>query len=528
MTNVNNFQIYDTLKEDQEIPLYFGGNYRLLPRPQGSLYVRVDAAVLEFGDGLDPVHLNNGDEERYTNKIGNYSKALSHNSLGEVNLNSYNSLLNAIELKTPQSFDSIPLGGTVKLTNPQSGLAFDLEGVDAMRTQLLPAPALASNEATSELIENYWMALCRDINFLDYSTNPLTISAAQNLSSLPDFTGPKVSGSVTPSTLFRGSTVGDLVGPYVSQFLYLDVPFGPMNYQQLMKTYLPNTDAMTTYNEWLNIQNGSLPSQPQQFDPVKRYIRNGRDLSEWVHMDVLYQAYFQAMLVCFGLNVPFSSTNPYITSLNQSGFGTFGQPHIATLVTEGATRALKCAWFQKWFVNRKLRPEEFGGLVHLNLTGQTNYPLNPILNNSQTALVNTFNQFGTYLLPQAFPEGSPTHPSYPAGHATVAGCCVTMLKAFFDCNFVIPNPVVPDSNGLTLVPYVGPPLTVGNELNKLAANVGIGRNHAGVHYRSDYWNSLLLGEKVAVSILQDQIKTYNENFSGWVFTGFEGNTIVVN
>ncbi len=39
---------------------------------------------------------------------------------------------------------------------------------------------------------------------------------------------------------------------------------------------------------------------------------------------------------------------------------------------------------------------------------------------------------GNALLPMAFPEGSPTHPAYGAGHATVAGACVTILKAWFD------------------------------------------------------------------------------------------------
>jgi membrane-associated phospholipid phosphatase len=30
--------------------------------------------------------------------------------------------------------------------------------------------------------------------------------------------------------------------------------------------------------------------------------------------------------------------------------------------------------------------------------------------------------------------GCPLHPSYPSGHATVAGACSVMLKAFFDEN----------------------------------------------------------------------------------------------
>jgi hypothetical protein len=38
---------------------------------------------------------------------------------------------------------------------------------------------------------------------------------------------------------------------------------------------------------------------------------------------------------------------------------------------------------------------------------------------------------------------------------------------------------------MSLVPYAGPALTVGNELNKLASNIALGRDAAGVHYRSD-------------------------------------------
>ena len=53
-----------------------------------------------------------------------------------------------------------------------------------------------------------------------------------------------------------------------------------------------------------------------------------------------------------------------------------------------------------------------------------------------------------YLLSMAFPEGSPMHPCYGAGHATVAGACVTVLKAFFDHSWKLPlfddscNPIV--------------------------------------------------------------------------------------
>jgi hypothetical protein len=144
---------------------------------------------------------------------------------------------------------------------------------------------------------------------------------------------------------------------------------------------------------------------------------------------------------------------------------------------------------------------------------------------SSQALAETYRRHGTYLLPQAFPEGSPLHPSYGAGHATVAGACVTILKAFFDESFVIPNPVVPSLDGQRLEPYRGTDeneLTVGGELNKLAANIAIGRNFAGIHWRSDYTESVKLGEAVAISVLEDQRLTYNEPFAGFRFTKFDG------
>lgn len=130
---------------------------------------------------------------------------------------------------------------------------------------------------------------------------------------------------------------------------------------------------------------------------------------------------------------------------------------------------------------------------------------------------------------RAFTEGSPLHPSYGAGHATVAGACVTILKFWFNEELKFMQPLQPNDNGTSLEPYNGPDkddLTLGGELNKLAANIAIGRNMAGVHYRSDYTSSLLLGEKVAVGILMDQRKNYNEKFS-MKFHGFDGDEIEI-
>lgn len=505
--------------------------------------VRAKAAAFERDLPL-PTQLANGDEALYARRIASYSKGLPHNARGEVSTSAYNAFLTALSTGKPSDFEAIPLGCSTpsfrrKLVNPQSGLAFDLIGADSHALTQPPAPAFSSAELAGEIIENYWMALTRDIPFSEYHTSPLVAQACAELSALSDFRGPKVGGLVTPQALFRGLTPGDLNGPYISQFLYKPCPFGANYIEQRLRTHVAGLNYMTQYAQWLSVQNGCVPSQPEPFESVRRFIHNGRDIGQWVHIDVLFQAYFQACLILLtpvgtgsdpnssGIGAPLDPGNPYLTSQTQTGFGTFGDPFIKTLMCEVATRALKAVWHQKWFVHRRFRPEVFGGRIHNHLTGLGSYPIHPEALNSQ-AIQQVFGQYGTYLLPMEFPEGSPLHPAYGAGHATVAGACVTILKAMFDENFVIPNPVVPNPGDPTqLVAYNGPPLTVGGELNKLASNVAIGRNIAGVHWRSDATESLKFGEEVAIRMLQDQAGCYNEPFAGFTITKFDGTTVSI-
>jgi membrane-associated phospholipid phosphatase len=196
------------------------------------------------------------------------------------------------------------------------------------------------------------------------------------------------------------------------------------------------------------------------------------------------------------------------------------------MVVRVANAALKASWCHKWLVHRRLRPEAFAGRVHNHLRKVARYPLHSELFQS-SALETVLRASGSYLLSQADPEGSPAHPSYPAGHAVIAGACVTVLKAFFTESFSIPNPVVASPDGLSLKPYKGSNLTVGGELNKLAANISLGRNTAGLHWRSDGIEGLKLGEAVAIGILRDLRATCRESFSGFLFTSFTGATITI-
>jgi hypothetical protein len=488
---------------------------------------------------------SNNDETDFPNRIGNYHKGLPHDGLGEVIPAAYQTLLDATVSPTPGEFPAIrtTIGANCgrKLTNPQSGLATDREGPTPSNMKMRSAPKVNSREEAAEAVELYWMALLRDVPFTHFTNNNLVETAAAELSGLTDFTGPKIGGKVTPESIFRGCSRGNEVGPLLSQFLLKDIPYGSLLINQRQQTVVGeevvgagNADYLTKYPEWLAIQNGKTNFPSDILDGTRRYIRNMRDIGQYVHVDALFQEYLNACLILLSLGTPEDDGNPYKeppalrpNSRNQIGFGTFGGPHILSLVCEVATRALKAVWWQKWFVHRRLRPEAYGGLVHHTKSGTKAYPLDPQVLNSD-AVARTFSKYGTYLLPIAFPEGSPTHPAYGAGHATVAGACVTILKAWFDENAPITNPVVASDDGLSLVPYTGGDagrLTVGGELNKIAANIAIARNMAGMHWRSDYFDSIRLGERVAICVLSNQRNDYFEPGWSFTFTSFDNETV---
>ena len=524
------------------------------PSPQGVTNPRViEAFKLRVSEAVQDAHVpsatnvNNGDQTLYADKGGTFTKALPHDSFGRVNLNAFATFTTALASGKFSDFERIIMGGTRTLNGPQGGRAFDLEAVDNVQfgqPQVPPAPPIASDQSATELLEHYWASLLRDVAFTDYGSSALASQAAAELGAQPTYRGPRnSSGQVTPNLLFRGAFPGETLGPYISQFLIAPTMFGNQPINQQMVTYLPDIDYGTDFTTWLDMQNGVDTGSRNQLDPQLRYRRNGRDIAAFTHVDVLFQAYFTAFLVLAGINAnppgsftaggaPLNPGNPYFNSATENGFGTFGGPDFAGMIAAVATKALNAVWYQKWFVHLRPRPEAAGGIVHLIKTGQgneTDVHMSNVILNSQ-GLQQSFNKYGTWLLSQTFPEGSPVHPAYPTGHGTVAGACITVLKFFFDGSFVIPNPMLPTDDGLSLVPYTGSDagqLTVNGELAKLGHNVSFGHGiHAGIHWRSDTDTSLLLGEAVALSFLRDRARTYNEPFTVQL-TKFDGTAATI-
>ncbi len=476
-------------------------------------------------------------------------------------------------------FDGIEKAKVRAWESMGTGQTFELEGYDTQALCIPPAPRLDSNEMIGELTELYWMALCRDIPLTEFGTNETVAKAIDHLNSLDwfsnteccrllDYEKKRKRGPFTASNIFRGNVKGDDCGFYVSQFLYAGSPslgrsnvsygaeqgiiaYGSITADQRVRIATPRKDYMTNWDQWLDSQNGANMRELETYVNVEndnninretgyRFITTPRDLATWVHYDALHEAYFNACLLLLGIKAPFDPGMPFTIADKfdkQSGFATFGGPHILNLVSEVATRALKAVRYQKYSVHRRARPEQIGGWVHRYNGGDTlnvdamkpimdtigsselmtlikdhNHNLNTTLSDRNT---DPTRNDDTWLLPMPFVEGSPMHPSYGSGHATVAGACVTILKAFFDAGYVLPYHYKPGPDGRNLVtdPDCTGMYTVETELNKLASNIAIGRDWAGVHWYSDQLESLRLGEQIALGILEEQKLTYGENFS---------------
>ena len=411
-------------------------------------------------------------------------------------------------------------------------------------------------------------------------------------------------GIPTSKDLYRGSTVGAKKGPYISQFMLIGnnsrpskatnadaynirpnmcdaegnrrkvsdgfILYGTQEINQRFAPHKRGVDHMTKWDDWCAVQNG-VNKPNDEFETTPRFITTPRDLATYVHFDQLYQAYLNACLLMLSFKHELDPGLP--KTMSRDGFATFGGPHLLSLVTEVASRALKHARRQKFNTHLRARPEAIGGRLTLAANGKGSH-LGTEGNNAVTAtlrnlpnsllsLVDAHNNcvnegedrtatwsakgHKNYLLPMAFPEGSPMHPSYAAGHATVAGACVTILKAFFDMFSGHTSNVCktwtclkfselhkdgifePSEDGLCLNRVKGlneDQITILGELDKLAANISIGRDMAGVHYYTDYYESLRMGERVAVGILQEQMLTYRDSVKMALQT-FDGENMII-
>jgi len=76
-------------------------------------------------------------------------------------------------------------------------------------------------------------------------------------------------------------------------------------------------DFMTNFPAWLAIQRGAAAAS-NVFDTTPRYIRNNRDLAEYLHRDFTYQAYSLAALLLGSFGNPALAPNNYYLSFGHT------------------------------------------------------------------------------------------------------------------------------------------------------------------------------------------------------------------
>jgi len=472
---------------------------------------------------------------------GLYSKGLKHDPVTMLASESdIKEIQIALETGRQSDFDDIKNEGTRKQASPQGSLSVELSGGDPEGFSMKPAPALNSRESAAEMAEVYLKNIMRDKPFKKYEDGSQEITDALAILNAfgDDFKGPKQGGVVTAKTLFRGESPGCEVGGYISQLFLNEIGVGNFSYEPKGPTktgIYGNTQA-----NYVDIQDGNVPVG-QTIDSVKKFMFNGRQLGSTVHIDLVFQHYYEAAAVL--LNAGVGAGAQVKVGSKEGNF--LGGPVLSTTgIAEVSRHALRAAWVQKWRKHLRLRPEAMAARVVAEKDG--NVPVGTVhedlKNSAVIAMVEAFNLANggdeKAFLPLQYAEGSPTHPAYPAGHATISGACATFLKIMFAdgaWSSTGLGEMQGNDDGSALEAYDGSDkdaagagdsgITIHGEINKLAHNVALGRDYAGVHYRSD--SALLLGEKVAIQYYKDQKALFNEEVEDVTFIGFDGSSITV-
>lgn len=407
-----------------------------------------------------------------------FTKCLKHDNSGIVDKNQCIIYLEGLHSRNINIINNINYPGTRRFIDIPSSWCNDIIGRCNNTYHLPSIPPMTSTLFEFEMTELYCMALCRDIPFNCYTSNDI-IHHCCNYLNYMNFK------KVNPYNIFQ-LYESPYAGPYISQFLYHDIINGDKKFEQKYYTYIEQ-DYMTTIQETIHIQNGhppSTPSPPKNIYP--RYIINGRDLATYVHKDEPFEAYYNASLIL---------TNIIGIRFPSNMFVNLGKADLHSMLFYAGRLALLAGWYYKWNL-LIIRPEKLALEIELR---------NIYTNIRKCGILN---HFKNKLLPQCYPEGSPTHPSFPSGHACIAGACITILKFFFDCSKTIKT-FTPNFDGSSLH-YTNESSSIQTELDKLAYNISLGRSWAGIHYRVDSIG-IQLGEHVAIDALKNFKKRYNIN-----------------
>ena len=327
-------------------------------------------------------------------------------------------------------------------------------------------------------------------------------------------------------------------------------------------------DYMTNWHDWLRSQNGVKTSASPGSSGRIRFVSTPRDLAAYCRWDPAHQSFINTALILLGNDAP---RDPGLVRNANGLTASWGFTEISRLLGEAVLQTTRAVRRQQYQIHRRGRPESLAAMLTLEANGEgrqlaearkviqtmlddlgagqpddASHPgvlLNWIAElNAERNLQKPGNCEAlfhldpkrNYLLPMAWPDGAPMSPSYGSLRAAIAGACVTVMKAVFDMDADYTRatgaehqyaPSVVSGGRLEIVGTTRG-VALEGELNKLASNIAIGDRFAGAHFHSDCYESLRLGECLAVGILQQHLLEYGFSLS-MSFTGFDGERITI-
>ncbi|GAB3041471.1 vanadium-dependent haloperoxidase [Natronobiforma cellulositropha] len=494
----------------------------------------------------DPISVTDDGQEYY---YGAYLKGLGGSSqTHRIEVEVYDAFVDILE--NDGDYDDIDLGaGERRLVSPPAGHHFPTDGMDSWMGTMPAPPSFDSDLFGAELVELYWMEQFRDVTLGQYTDDSLYDDYEDDTDTLIGVTYDLDPEWVDLDNPFRGVSDHARSGPYLSQFLIQRASLGNVPMDPKVRPFEEGRDMFENNHRgqrsMMILGSGiSSGSEPGDGDPdgandleedEERWITTGRDLAAYVRVDPAYVPYVVPALQLFEWGAEFDAGLPNVDSDTVLQYVNYGGVGLLDLLARVTRNALNAAWYQKWLVHRRPRPEVASQTVQLDDPDDVMSDLvfdSTVYDHTAVEGWNTIYRY----LSLTYREGSPAHPAYPSGHSAIGGACSTIVKAFFEDSDLLDLPdfetiYVPDGDGGRdeLDENDTDTLTVHGEIDKLAENIGMGRLWAGVHYPTDHIYSVKLGEQVAIATLLDELVTdLNDSYEpieDLTFTPFDADAL---
>lgn len=418
-----------------------------------------------------------------------FSNGLIHNEFGEVvdlqnakNMICYLVAGDQAGLENHVTYYSSATVPNGFLVDPWSGIATNHMGAANGAIVLPPPPRNFSDAHAAEMVYLYSKALALDVPFDKYTTDPiingliLTPNAVNNPNVIADLPlSPAHGNPFTAQNLFRGTYQGNELGPYMSQFFFINFNLGSLQTVAMKfksDPSLADVQALppVTYSlvngfsvgQTVSVHNGDFrestsptsPEVPPQAPTTLKFITTGRDLSNWDRSDQTSQAEYSAALALSTLGVAFNPTLPiFAHNVGNSTGASAAVAQEASVWFGNLSRIHGYYW--KYFQYRRFRPQIAGLFTHIEKSGLKSYGwpawylgLNTLWNSVVADNLAYYNVYpvakkpnvvwqpGTnqvsYTLHQQVRDFKDHHPSYPAAHSVITGAGTTLLKFIFN------------------------------------------------------------------------------------------------